>query len=210
MNHKDDHYFKEFSDSPVKFFTVSVSLRRHLFLFKTTTGIFSYKKLDLGTKVLIEHMIIPKSNQVLLDLGCGYGAIGIVLAYESPESFVYLTDISRRALWCTKQNIKINLPRENKKVSVLYGRYFEPFKSKEIKFDGIYMNPPVRLGRKQFLNLFREIPTFLNKNGKFQFVLRRKMGAEFVYNYLKDIFSTKQIEIICKKGGYWVFKYTNE
>ena len=210
MNYKDEHYFKEFSDSAVKFFTVSVSLRRHLYLFKTTTGIFSYKKLDLGTKVLIEHMIIPKNNQFLLDLGCGYGAIGIVLAYESPESIVYLTDISRRALWCTKQNIKVNLPQENDRISVLYGRYFEPFKSKNIKFDGIYMNPPIRLGRKQFLNLFRELPIFLNKKGMFQFVLRRKMGAEFVYNYLEDTFSKKQIEIICKKSGYWVFKYTHE
>ena len=72
------------------------------------------------------------------------------------------------------------------------------------------MNPPIRLGRKQFLNLFRELPIFLNKKGMFQFVLRRKMGAEFVYNYLEDTFSKKQIEIICKKSGYWVFKYTHE
>ena len=112
MDQKDEHYFNEFSNSKVKFYTVSVSLRKHLYLFKTTTGIFSYKKLDLGTRILIENMIIPKNDLTLLDLGCGYGAIGIVLAYESPGSMVYFTDTSRRALWCTKQNIKINLPQK--------------------------------------------------------------------------------------------------
>jgi 16S rRNA G1207 methylase RsmC len=207
MNDKEDHYFYEFSDSKVNFHTVSVSLRKHLYLFKTISGIFSYKKLDLGTKVLIENMHIPEEKSILLDLGCGYGAIGIVLAYESPESSIYLTDINRRALWCAKQNVQINLDKTNNNVQVLYGKNFEPFKNKKIRFNGIYMNPPIRLGRKAFLNLFRDIPIYLKKNSFFQFVIRRKMGSAYIYNYLIDNFSKNSIEIICKRSGYWVFKY---
>jgi 16S rRNA (guanine1207-N2)-methyltransferase len=207
MDKKEDHYFKEYSNSSVKFYSVSVSLRRHLYIFKTTSGIFSYKKLDLGTKVLIENMFIPKNEQILLDLGCGYGTIGIVLAYESPKSKIYLTDTNRRALWCAKQNIQFNLPQEKGRIKILFGKDFEPFKDKGIQFDGIYMNPPVRLGRKQFLKLFEDLPQFLKKKGNFQFVLRKKMGSEYVYNYLIDAFSEQQIKIICKRSGYWVFNY---
>jgi len=210
MDQKDEHYFNEFSNSEVKFYTVSASLRKHLYLFKTATGIFSYKKLDLGTRVLIENMIIVKNANSFLDLGCGYGAIGLVLAYESPESMVYLTDINRRALWCTKQNIQVNLPLEKDRIKVLYGKYFEPFNSKDVQFDAIYMNPPLRLGRKHFLRLFEELPIYLKKDGSFQFVIRRKMGAEYVYNYLIEAFTKQNIEIICKRSGYWVFNYLQD
>jgi len=210
MDQKNEHYFSEFSNSTVKFYTVSVSLRKHLYLFKATTGVFSYKKLDLGTRVLIENMIIPKNHVTLLDLGCGYGAIGIVLAYQSPKSIVYLTDINKRALWCTKQNIQINLPQEKSRIKVFYGKNFEPFNSKGIKFDGIYMNPPMRLGRKQFFKLFEDLPSYLKKKGTFQFVVRKKMGAEYIYNYLIEAFSNQQIAIICKRSGYWVFNYIQD
>ena len=62
MERKNQHYSSQFPDVRVKVFTVPVSLRRHLYLFKTITGIFSYKKLDLGTQVFIEHMTIPKKG----------------------------------------------------------------------------------------------------------------------------------------------------
>ncbi|MFX0026176.1 MAG: methyltransferase, partial [Candidatus Hermodarchaeota archaeon] len=119
----------------------------------------------------------------------------------------YLIDINKRAIWCAKENIKINLPESKNRVFALIGNYFEPIKNKNIVFDGIYMNPPLRKGRKEFLDLFDEIVLYLKPNGLFQFVIKRKMGAEFISNYLKNKFSEENIEIICKKSGYWIFKY---
>jgi 16S rRNA (guanine1207-N2)-methyltransferase len=210
MYNNNKHYYSPFPDARVKLQSISVSLRRHLFIFKTITGVFAYKKLDLGTKILVENMIIPPKSSTIIDLGCGYGAIGIVLAYKSPKSTVYLIDINRRAIWCAKENIKINLPESKDRVFALSGNYFEPMKNKNIIFDGIFMNPPLRKGRKEFLNLFDEIPLYLKPNGVFQFVIKRKMGAEFVSNYLKNKFSKENVEIICKKSGYWIFKYIQE
>lgn len=207
MYNNNKHYYSPFPDARVKLLSISVSLRRHLFIFKTITGVFAYKKLDLGTKILVENMIIPPKSSTIIDLGCGYGAIGIVLAYKSPKSTVYLIDINKRAIWCAKENIKINLPESKDRVFALSGNYFEPIKNKNIIFDGIFMNPPLRKGRKEFLNLFDEIPLYLKPNGVFQFVIKRKMGAEFVSNYLKNKFSKENVEIICKKSGYWIFKY---
>lgn len=191
----------------VKIHTVPVSLRRHLYMFKTLTGVFSYKKLDLGTKVLVEHMIIPDKPSVLLDLGCGYGVIGIVLAHESPLSSVYFTDVNKRAIWCTRENLKINLPINKGKYRIFTGNYFKPLEGTNVIFDAIYMNPPLRKGRKEFLNLFEKLPNYIKPNGSFQFVIKKQMGANYIYNYLLDLFSEDKIKVLCKRSGYWVFLY---
>ena len=209
MKNKKQHYYTEFPDVNVKINTFSESLRRHLYIFKTTTGVFSFKKVDLGTKVLIENMIIPKGANFLLDLGCGYGAIGIVLGYESSKSIVYFIDINKRAIWCARENIKINLPNNRKNLITLSGNYFEPIKNKDLKFDGIYMNPPLRQGRKQFLRLIHEIPKYLTNNGSFQFVIKKKMGAQYIMNFLNDSFPNGKTDILCKRSGYWVFRCFN-
>jgi 16S rRNA (guanine1207-N2)-methyltransferase len=206
MEKNKDHYYSKFPDVNVKVYTISESLRKHLYIFKTITGVFSYTKLDLGTKVLIENMIIPEEPGVFLDLGCGYGPIGIVLGYESPESSIYLIDINQRAIWCSKENVKINLPDKTKNVLVLSGDYFEPIKTKGLKFDGIYMNPPLRQGRKNFLKLLDEIPSYLKQNGSFQFVIRKKMGAPYIFKYYKESFPAEKIDILCKRSGYWLFR----
>ena len=206
MENKRDHYYSPFPNVNVKIHTISESLRRHLYVFKTITGVFSFNKIDLGTKVFIEHMHIPKENSLLLDLGCGYGVIGIILGYESPNSSVYLTDINKRAIWCAKENIRLNLPDQKRNIIALSGSYFEPFEGKNLKFDGIYMNPPMRQGRKEFLQLLNIIPLFLRKKGSFQFVVKKKMGAAYILNYFKNTFPEVRIEILCKRSGYWVFK----
>jgi 16S rRNA G1207 methylase RsmC len=207
MANNNQHYFDEFPDVKVKIHTISESLRRHLYIFKTITGVFSFSKIDLGTKVFIEHMIISKKPGIFLDLGCGYGPIGIVLGYESPDSKVYLLDINKRAIWCAKENIKINLSNIKKNVFTLQGNYFEPIKKKNLQFDGIYMNPPLRQGRKEFLKLFDIIPHYLKPQGSFQFVIRKKMGASYILDNISKNYPNNTIEIICKRSGYWVFRY---
>jgi 16S rRNA G1207 methylase RsmC len=206
MGNNSNHYYSQFPDVNVKIHTISESLRRHLYIFKTITGVFSFNKLDLGTKVFIEQMYIPQESSVFLDLGCGYGPIGIVLGYESPQSSVYLIDVNKRAIWCAKENIKLNLPNNKGNVIVLFGSYFEPIESRNLKFDGIYMNPPLRQGRKDFLNLLLDIPAHLKQNGSFQFVIKKKMGAAYILKYFEDTFPDENIEILCKRSGYWVFR----
>ena len=207
MKNNNQHYFDEFPDVKVKIHTISESLRRHLYIFKTITGVFSFSKIDLGTKVLVEHMVISKEPSTFLDLGCGYGPIGIILGYESPDSLVYLIDINKRAVWCAKENIRINLNNTKKNIQVLQGNYFEPLQKKNVKFDAIYMNPPLRQGRKEFLQLFEVIPSYLKPQGSFQFVIKKKMGAQYVLDYINQTYPNNSIEIICKRSGYWVFRY---
>lgn len=206
MARNNSHYYTKFPDAKLKIHTVSESLRRHLYIFKTAPGVFSYKKIDLGTKIFIEQMTIPiERPSILLDLGCGYGPIGIVLGYEAPKSIVYLIDINRRATWCTKENIKLNLPDRQKQIIALSGSYFEPIKNKNLKFDGIYMNPPLRQGREEFLELCKEIPNYLKPASFFQFVIKKRMGAPFILRHLSDTFPDMKFDVLCKRSGYWVF-----
>ncbi len=202
---KKNHYFSRFPDVNLKVHTISESLRRHLYVFKTATGMFSYKKIDLGTQVLIKHMWVPQNSSLLLDLGCGYGPIGIVLGYESPKSEVYFIDINRRAIWAVKENIKLNLLASQDRLHVFTGDYFEPIEGMKHAFDGIYMNPPMRKGKEEFLKVCTLVPQYLKPNGVFQFVIRRKMGAESIYKSVKERIPKAHIEVICKRSGYWVF-----
>ncbi|MFX0075061.1 MAG: class I SAM-dependent methyltransferase [Candidatus Hermodarchaeota archaeon] len=207
MEEKNQHYSTQFPDVRFKTYSVSESLRRHLYFFKTASGVFSFKQMDLGTKVFIEHMKIPEDQSTLLDLGCGYGAIGIVLAYLKPKSTIYFTDTNKRALWCTRENIRHNLTERTGKVFVLHGSYFKPLENKSVQFDGIYMNPPLRKGRREFLTLCEEIPQYLKSKGLFQFVIKKKMGAEYILHYLTEHFSEffEIIEVTYKRSGYWIF-----
>lgn len=208
MNQKNQHYSTEYPDVKLKVYMISESLRRHLYIFKTATGIFSFKKIDLGTQILIEHMTIPKESSVLLDLGCGYGPIGMVLGYESPQSQIFFIDVNKRAIWCSKQNIKINFPDNRNRFTVLTGNYLEPIKKKNIQLDGIFMNPPMRKGRGEFLKLIDEIPSVLKPNGFFQFVIKKKMGASYISKYIINNFQGDKysFNILCKRSGYWVLK----
>ncbi|MFO8019414.1 MAG: methyltransferase [Promethearchaeia archaeon] len=204
MTNKDHkHYSSKYPDVPLEKHSISASLRKHLFMFKTLTGVFSYEKLDLGTEILIKHLIIPESPENLLDLGCGYGPIGVVLGYETSTAEIFMVDINRRAVWCAKENIKVNLPQDRGRVKALAGNYFEPFKNKEIRFDAIYMNPPIREGREEFFEVIEEITHYLKSDGFFQFVIRKKLGASYVTKYLRKTYPSFKTEIIAKRSGYW-------
>ena len=99
------HYFSEkpIAKSDIKI--VEDILRGKRLKFKTDAGVFSYGKVDKGTKILVENVIVDKDDDIL-DLGCGYGVIGIALADEVKS--VTMADINRRAIKLAKENIKLN------------------------------------------------------------------------------------------------------
>src|SRR5512143_493246 len=91
-----DHYFSQEPKCQVKFGLVRTCLRGLQFEFLTASSVFSVKRVDSGTRTLIENMQLP-SKGCVLDVGCGYGAIGIVAARLNPSLHVVMTDVNRRA-----------------------------------------------------------------------------------------------------------------
>jgi len=137
---------------------------------------------DEGTLLLLENIKIP-SEGVVLDIGCGYGVIGIVVAKLNPKLKVYMTDINPLAVKTTKQNAKINNVEE--RIVVLEGDRYEPVKN--ILFNAIYSNPPLSAGMRVVEDIVLGAREHLVKEGFAQFVLAK--GGEYLAREAMKIYS---------------------
>ncbi len=164
--------------------------------FEVAPGIFSYEEVDKGTKLLIEYAEIPDEG-VVLDIGCGYGAIGITIAKVNPRLRVYMVDINKEAVKLAKRNAKRN--RVEDRVVVLHGDLYEPVKG--LKFRAIYTNPPLAAGMDTVLRIIEEAPQHLEKGGTLQVVIRK--GAETVKKAMERTFGN--VTKLVSKWGYRVF-----
>jgi 16S rRNA (guanine1207-N2)-methyltransferase len=198
----NSHYFSKNPQSILKTYSISDSLRGHLYFFKTAAGVFSYRKIDLGTKTFIKYMEIPINRSLFLDIGCGYGPIGIVLAKENINSTTFMIDINSRAVLCARENAKLN---HVENVKILNGSYFEPIKSQNLRFDAIYTNPPLKRGKREFLDFCYMVPDYLKDGGSYQFVVRRTMGAKNILEILSEKLSNMNVKVRFKRSGYWIF-----
>lgn len=167
-----------------------------LFEFITCKGVFSYKKIDLGTRVLIESADVKKGSYIL-DLGCGYGVIGIVMA-KIYNCKVIMTDINKRAIKLAKENVLRN--RVQNLVEVRRGNLYEPVRDE--RFDTILTNPPLAAGKNVIYSIIEGAKNHLKKNGSLQLVVRK--GKEIVRKKMEETFGN--VEILSKSSGYRVYK----
>lgn len=188
------HYFinDENLKSEIKEFKINIS--DNLFKFKTDNGVFSKGELDFGTRLLIETVLKEKLNGNILDLGCGYGAIGIIIN-KVTKLPVDMIDINKRAVHLTKINIKDN---ECLNVDCFESDGFLNVKN---SYDFIISNPPIRVGKEKLYSLINESRNFLNKNGKIYLVIRKEQGAK---TFIKDFTDKFDIEILEKKKGFYI------
>ncbi|WP_423792051.1 class I SAM-dependent methyltransferase [Methanocaldococcus indicus] len=192
------HYFSKNPSSKSNIKIIEDILRGKKFKFKTDSGVFSYGKIDKGTKLLVETVEVKEDDDIL-DLGCGYGVIGIALADE--VNSVLMVDINKRALKLAKENIKLNNIR-NENVEVKYSDLFENIKDK--KFDKIITNPPIRAGKEVLHKLVDEAKKYLKDNGELWLVIQTKQGAKSLANYIENVFGN--VETVKIKGGYRILR----
>jgi len=169
--------------------------------FLTAPGVFSWKRLDRGTSLLLNTLLREwKDNppERVMDLGCGYGPIGIILATEFPNIQVIMTDVNERAVWLARRNAELNDVRD--RVDVREGPFYEPVRGET--FDAIVTNPPVREGMHALERIVREAPTVLKDDGSLWMVVRKKQGANRVLELLKDTFEGARIA--ARGSGYRV------
>lgn len=190
-----EHYFSESPTSKIHLYTIKTNLRNQNFQFLTATGIFSPKNIDKGTRLLIETMELPTKGNIL-DLGTGYGVIGIVTACIAPNCHVYMIDQNERAIWLTKENIKKNA------ITNAEARIGGLEVVKNLKFKTILCNPPLSMGYEKLNSLFSLIPNYFDQNCVFQIVLRKT--HQKIISMMEHIFTN--IEILKKKSGYIILK----
>jgi len=166
------------------------------FKFTSDLGVFSSYEINVGSKLLVESYIkLGRSNVSVLDIGCGYGFIGIVLSVIM-NCIVTMSDNNQRATHLAKMNVDNN----HVEAKVIDSNVYDNIKE---KYDVIITNPPVTSGKDVVRKILDEAVDHLNENGEVWFVLHKNQGAESMVNYLKGKYS---IEIIDKSKGFWVIK----
>lgn len=162
----------------------------------TDNGVFAKDKFDYGTRLLLDSMIINNYNARVLDLGCGYGSVGIILKSLYKDFEIDMVDINLRAIKLARDNLK--------KYGICCNVFVsDGYDSITNKYDYIVSNPPIRAGkdviRKFLLGSFQ----YLNEAGELWFVMRKDHGVKSILKELEDKF---YIEIIKKDKGFWVVK----
>ena len=177
-------------------------IRGHPFAFRTDAGVFSGDKIDRGTELLIEAIEIGPC-ELILDLGCGYGAIGIVAARLSEGGHVILTDVNERAVALARKNVAANGVGN---AEVRSGSLYEPVTG--MAFDHILSNPPIRAGRQVVDRIVADAPQHLLEGGKLWLVARTRQGADSLRQRMAHAFGTA--EIVKRGSGFKVLRATKE
>ncbi len=167
-----------FTDPPTEI-NFKTTLRGFDLKFSSTWGLFSPKMIDSGTKLLIDYMEIGESDQCL-DLGCGYGAIGIVMAKIAKEADVYMVDKDFVAVEYAKCNVQQN---HLKNCHVYLSNGFSHLS--EIKFDVIASNLPANVGKEMFYVFLSDAKRFLKNNGKLYVVTISGLREFIKHNFRK-------------------------
>jgi 16S rRNA G1207 methylase RsmC len=195
-----EHYYTEEPKSQLKLRKIRARLRNNELEFWTGAGVFSGKKVDKGSELLANDCIINKGWKVL-DLGCGYGPVGIAVAKAYPSSTVVLTDINKRAAKLARMNKKLD---KLSNVSVVQGDMYEKVPG---LFDTILLNPPQTAGKEICFKMIELAPKFLKKNGLMQVVARHNKGGKHLAEKMKSVFGN--VKEISKKSGYRIYLSKN-
>lgn len=191
-----NHYFSENPESKSERGLIICTIRGIGFEFVTDSGVFSHRHLDNGTRLLIESMILPTKGK-FLDMGCGYGPIGIAAAKLHPKLHVVMTDLNNRATELAVENTK----RNNVNVQVFQGNLYEPVEPNI--FDTIVSNPPISAGMEAVVEpLIFDSLSHLKQGGLLQLVVQSNKGGKTIEKYLDMYFGGSQI--LARGSGYRV------
>ena len=195
-NHYTEHYFATLPKSKPKLHLIHTSLRGNPLEFLTASSVFSKKRVDPGTKLLIETMFLPETGTVL-DVGCGYGAVGIAAAASNPRLHVIMTDVNTRAVRLARRNAQKNNVHN---AEARYGFLYEPVE--KLTFNCILSNPPISAGMETVKTIITQAPEFMMDKAVFQMVIRSKIGAKTLPIVLHETFGNCQV--LARKSGYRV------
>ncbi|MDK8351199.1 methyltransferase [Gleimia europaea] len=164
-------------------------------------AVFSSHKLDLGTKALLLEAPEPPETGTFLDLGCGWGPIGVTLGKLSPKATIWAVDVNQRALDLTRKNAGRN---QVKIRTELADKVFEKASSDGIKFDLIWSNPPIRIGKPALQEMLTKWLGLLSDEGEAWLVVARNLGADSLIKWLNE--QGWQAEKAHSKKGYRIIR----
>ena len=191
----NDHYYTVQPTSAHDLRTCAVEVLGVCSAFTTDAGVFSRDGLDVGTRALLEAL--PPLHGRVLDLGCGWGPVGVTLARKYPEAEIVMTDVNQRAVDLSKRNLAANDAR----AAVFQGDGFENVPG---SFDFVITNPPIRAGKATIYRMFTDARDRLNPGGTLFIVIRKQQGAPSALKFLREQFTAA--EVVARESGFWVIR----
>ena len=189
-----NHYFtNEEVKSELRKINVNVSDKK--FVFNVDNGVFSKKGLDFGSRSMIEVLLTESLSGKALDVGCGYGPIGIILSSFFNLSFD-MVDVNKRAVHLCEMNIKENKVNCNTFVSDIYENVNK-------KYDFIVTNPPIRAGKEIVYKILFEAKDYLLPGGVLYFVVNKNQGAK---SMVRDLSKVAKVDVLKNNKGFFVIK----
>lgn len=179
----------------------SFTLRNHSFLFKTDNGVFSKGEVDFGSRLLVETFRFPEISGDVLDVGCGYGPIGLSIAKDARDRNVHMVDVNERALLLANENARLN--------QISNTSIYESFCLDQVaknNFAVILTNPPIRAGKQVVHQILEQSYNHLAPSGELWVVIQKKQGAPSAIEKLEGLF--QDVEVVEKKKGYFIIKAT--
>lgn len=191
-------YFENNPKLPKNEHKITLSYKQYLIDLISDAGVFSKNEIDYGTYVLLKYLEVAPSVKTVLDVGCGYGPIGIAIAKTNPHVSVDMIDVNERAVELTKRNIiKNNL--KNAQVFLSFA-----FQNVPNSYNLIVTNPPIRAGKKVIYEIFEEAFHHLEDQGELWIVIRKAQGAESAFAKIQSIFGNALV--VKKDKGYHIIK----
>ena len=192
-----EHYFTQNPSGEYNEKTLTVHIAGRKMEFIAADGVFSKNALDYGTSVLLDAFFKEhQSVGTLLDLGCGYGPIGISAAVVTGAKST-MRDINQRAVELAKKNAQANGIYPD----ISQGDGYENING---IFDVIITNPPIRAGKSVYYPWIENAPQHLNEKGEFWAVAQKKQGADSLKKFMKSTFGN--CEVVARDSGYYVLK----
>jgi 16S rRNA (guanine1207-N2)-methyltransferase len=189
-----EQYFSKAPQSKSSPEQIEIAYQGRVLSFITDAGVFSKYGLDEGSRLLLDALPQKLRGRVL-DLGCGWGAIGIIIGACHPETEIVMADINQRALSLARTNAANNQVQADCRIS-------DGFMDIPGVFDYIVTNPPIRAGKQTIYRMFAGCKDRLKPEGILYIVIRKQQGAPSAQEYLKSIYP--RVTIVCKSRGYWV------
>ena len=175
-------------------------IRGKKFTFSSDNGVFSKNGVDFGSRLLLDFIPLEEVGGKILDLGCGYGVIGIALNKLTGAN-VDMVDVNLRALHLTEMNVSAN---KCQNINVFESNVYENVNT---KYTSIVTNPPIRAGKKVVYDMLFNAKDYLTYDGNLYFVIRKQQGAK---SMISDLEKEYDLEILEKKKGYYIIKCSNK
>lgn len=194
-----NHYFTDNRHLPENRKEISFRFWCITYSFISDNGVFSKDNIDFGTRVFLDTLLKREEmGDHILDVGCGYGPIGIIVKKTYPDKTVEMVDVNPRAVLLAKENAQKN----NVDVYVHESNIYEQVKGKD--YTDILTNPPIRAGKSVIYKIFEEAYEHLCENGTLWVVIRKQQGANSAVKKINEIFGN--CDIVNKEKGYFILK----